>query len=101
MTEAVPLDELLHEEALFGLTGSERFWEYTPRTLFPVWTLPLHHISSSLGMARPFINKVETGWKKCTDPMVGGAKSITLYDACTPPSGPFPQLRDPVWKCII
>ena len=22
--------------------------------------------------------------KKCTDPMVGGARSITLYDACTP-----------------
>ena len=27
MTEAVPLGELLHEEALFGLTASER-WEY-------------------------------------------------------------------------
>ena len=25
--------------------------------------------------------------KKCTDPMVGGARSITLYDACTPSSG--------------
>ena len=29
---------------------------------------------------------VEWGWKKCTDPMVGGARSITLYDACTPSS---------------
>ena len=56
----------------------------TPRTLIPVWTLPLRHISSSLGVARPFTNKVEKGWKKCTDPMVGGARSITLYDACTP-----------------
>ena len=33
MTEAVPLDELLHEEALFGLTGSERFWEYSVSSL--------------------------------------------------------------------
>ena len=31
-------------------------------------------------------NKVEKVWKKSTDPMVGGAKSITLYDACTPSS---------------
>ena len=54
----------------------------TPRTLIPVWTLPLRHISSSLGVA----NGVEWGWKKCTDPMVGGARSITLYDACTPSS---------------
>ena len=58
-----------------------------PRTLIPVRTLPLSHISSSLGMARPFTNKVEKGWKKCTDPMVGGARSITLYDVCTPSSG--------------
>ena len=35
----------------------------TPRTLIPVWTLPLHHISSNLGVARPFTNKVEKGWK--------------------------------------
>ena len=69
-----------HGEALFGLGGS------TPRTLIPVWTLPLRHISSSLGGAIPFTNKVEKGWKKCTDPMVGGARSITLYDACTPSS---------------
>ena len=58
MTEAVPLGELLHEEALFGLKGGS-----TPRTLIPVWTLPLRHISSSLGVARPFTNKVEKGWK--------------------------------------
>ena len=55
--------------------------------LIPGWTLPLRHISSTLGVARPFNNKVEKGWKKCTDPMVGGARSITLYDACTPSSG--------------
>ena len=83
VTEAVPLGELLHEEALFGLTGIRK----VGRTLIPVWTLPLRHISSSLGVARPFTNKVEKGWKKCTDPMVGGARSITLYDACTPSSG--------------
>ena len=66
VTEAVSLGELLHEEALFGLTGVRKV---TPRTLIPVWTLPLHHISSSLGMARPFTNGVEWGWKKCTDPI--------------------------------
>ena len=37
-------------------------------------------------MAIPFTNKVEKGWKKCLDPMVGGARSTTLYDACTPSS---------------
>ena len=83
MTEAVPLGELLHEEALFGLTSVS-----TPRTLIPVRTLPLRHISSSLGMARPFTNKVEKGWKKRTDTMVGGPKSITLYEVCTPSSVP-------------
>ena len=83
MTEAVPLGELLHEEALFGLTG----FRSTQRTLIAVWTLPLRHISSSLDVARPFTNKVEKGWKKCTDPMVGRTRSITLYDACTPSSG--------------
>ena len=82
MTEAVPLGELLHEEALFGLTGQKG--GSTPRTLIPVWTLPFCHILSSLGVARPFTNKVEKSWKICTDPMVGGARSITLYDACTP-----------------
>ena len=81
-SEAVPLGELLHEEALFGLTGVRKVG--VPRgRLFP-WNLPLRHTSSSLGAARPFTNKVEKGWKKCTDPMVGGARSITLYDACTP-----------------
>ena len=58
MIEAVPLGELLHEEAIFGQKGGS-----TPRTLIPVWTLPLRHISSSLGAARPFTNKVEKGWK--------------------------------------
>ena len=85
MTEAVPLGELLHEEALFGLTGVRKVG--VPRgRLFPSGLLPLCHISSSLVVARPFTNKVEKGWKKCTDAMVGGARSITLYDACTPSS---------------
>ena len=81
MTEAVSLSELLREEALLVLPGGS-----TPRMLIPVWTLLLRHISSSLSVARPFTNGVEWGWKKCTDPMVGGARSITLYDACTPSS---------------
>ena len=84
VTEAVSLGELLHEDALLVLPGGS-----TPRTLIPVWTLPLRHISSSLSVARPFTNGVEWGWKKCTDPMVGGARSITLYDACTPSSGEY------------
>ena len=71
MTEAVPLGELLHEEALFGLTGCQKGGS-TPRMLIPIWTLPLRHISSSLGVARPFTDTVEKGWKKCTHPMVGG-----------------------------
>ena len=83
MTKAVSLGELLHEEALFGRQNGGS----TPRKLIPIWILPLRHISSSLGLARPFTNGVEWGWKKCTDPMVGGARSITLYDACTPSSG--------------
>ena len=74
--------ELLHEEALLVLPGGS-----TPRTLIPVWTLPLRHISSSLSAARLFTNGVEWGWKKCTESMVGGARSTTLYDACTPSSG--------------
>ena len=83
--DSVPLGELLHEEALFGLTSVRKVG--VPRgRFFPVWTLPLRHISSSLGVARPFTNRVEKGWKKCTDPIVGGARSITLYDVCTPSS---------------
>ena len=31
MTEAVSLGELLHEEALFGLTGASERWEYPLR----------------------------------------------------------------------
>ena len=58
MTEAVPLGELLHEEALLPSEGGS-----TPRMLIPIWTLPLSHISSCLGVARPFNNKVEKGWK--------------------------------------
>ena len=44
-----------------ALPASEK-WEY-PETLIPNCTLPLFHISSSLGMAKPFNNKVEKGWK--------------------------------------
>ena len=54
------------------LPASER-WEY-PEDAYSHLNLPLCHISSSLGVARPFTNGVEWGWKKCTDPMVGGAR---------------------------
>ena len=80
MTEAVPLGELLHEEALFGLTGVRKVGVPLGH-LIPSGLCLSASISSSLGMARP--NRVEKCWKKCTDPMVGGARSITLYDACT------------------
>ena len=93
MTEAVSLGELLHEEALLVLPDGS-----TPRTLIPVWTLPLRHISSSLSVARPFTNGVEWGWKKCTDPMVGGARSIILYDACTPSSVRKQRVLAPISK---
>ena len=84
MTEAVSLGELLHEEALFGLTGRRKGGS-TPRTLIPVWTLPLRHISSSLGMTRPFTNGVEWGWKKCTDPMVGELDRLHSMTRAHPP----------------
>ena len=88
MTEAVSLGELLHEEALFGLTGVTKVG--VPRgRLFPS------------GLCLSAISRVVWAWpdplpmglngdgKKCTDPMVGGARSITLYDACTSSSGSF------------
>ena len=62
MTEAVPLGELLHEEARFGLTSIRKVG--VPRgRLFPSGLCLSDHISSSLGMARPFTNKVEKGWE--------------------------------------
>ena len=67
MTEAVPaLGELLHEEALFGPYRRE----YT-EDAFSRLDLPLRHILSSLGMARPFTNKVEKGWGKMYRPYGG------------------------------
>ena len=88
MTDAVPLDELLHEEALFGFTGVRKVGVPEDTYSRLDFASPPSYISSSLGMVRPFTNKVEKkGWKKCTDPTVDGARSITLYDACTPSSG--------------
>ena len=76
MTEAVLLGELLHEEALFGLTGIRKVGVPRGRLFLDFASLP--YLEYSLGMSRPFTNKVKKGWKKCTDPMVGGARSITL-----------------------
>ena len=58
MAEAVPLGELLHKEELFSLTSIKKVG--VPRgRLFPSG-LCLSAISlSSLGVARPFTNKVE------------------------------------------
>ena len=79
VTEAVPLGELLHEEALFGPTGVRK----DPKTLILDWTLPLSHISSSMGMARPFTNKIEMGWKNlqtlhCKNSLVKITKSSDI-----------------------
>ena len=61
MAEAVPLDELLHEEALFGLTGVRKVG-VPRRRLFPSGFCISDIISvSSLGMTRTFTNKVEEG----------------------------------------
>ena len=65
-----------------ALPASER-WEYPEDAYSRLDFASPPFISSSLGVA----NGVEWGWKKCTDPMVGGARSITLYDVCTPSSG--------------
>ena len=85
MTEAVSLGELLHEEALFGLTGVRKVG--VPRgRLFPSG-LCLSAISLVVcAWPDPLPTGLNGDGKKCTDPMVGGARSITLYDACTPSS---------------
>ena len=75
------------------LLASER-WEYPEDAYFRL-DFASRHISSSLCVTRPFTNGVEWGWKKCTDPMVGGARSITLYDACTPSSDIYIYTRTP------
>ena len=60
MAEAVPFGELLHEEALFGLTNVRKVG--VPRgCLFPSGLCLSAISASSLGMARPFTNKVEKG----------------------------------------
>ena len=65
MAEAVPLGELLHEEALFGLTAVRKVG--VPRDAYSRLDFASPpYILSSLGVARPFTNKVEKGWKKCT-----------------------------------
>ena len=85
MTEAVSLGELLHQEALFGLTGVRKVG--VPRgRLFPSG-LCLSAISLVVcAWPDPLPTGLNGDGKKCTDPMVGGARSITLYDACTPSS---------------
>ena len=76
MAEAVPLGELLHEEALFGLTGVRKVG--VPRgRLFQsglclsaisrvVWAWP-----DPLPMPRPFTNKAEKGLEKMYRPCGG------------------------------
>ena len=82
MAEAVPLGELLHEEALFGLTASKR-WEYpedaysrldfaSPPYLQVVWAWP-----------DPIPTRLKRVEKMYSYHMVDGARSIALYDACT------------------
>ena len=86
MTEAVSLGELLHEEALFGLTGVRKVG--VPRgRLFP------------FGLCLSAISLVVCAWP---DPLPTGLNGdgknvqtlwwaeldrLQLYDACTPSSG--------------
>ena len=98
MTEAVSLGELLHEEALFGLTSIRKVG--VPRgRLFPSG-LCLSAISRVVwAWPDPLPTGLNGDGKKCTDPMVGGARSITLYDACTPSSDFMPQQGMPT-SCL-
>ena len=68
------------------LPASER-WEYHEDAYFRLDYFASRHISSSLCVTDPLPTGLNGDGKKCTDPMVGGARSITLYDACTPSSG--------------
>ena len=76
MTEvrSCSLGEVFHEEALLPVSES------TPRTLIPVWTLPLRVVWT---WPDPLPTRMKRVGKKCTDRMVGGARSIALDDACT------------------
>ena len=97
MTEAVPLGELLHEEALFVRARVRKVG--VPRRRFFPSGLYLSAISRVVwAWPDPLptrLKRVGNALEKCTDPMVGGARSITLYDACTPSSGiRFRTIRD-------
>ena len=76
MTEAVSLGELLHEEALFGLTGVRKVG--VPRgRLFPSG-LCLSAISIVVcAWPDPLPTGLNGGWNKCTDPM--GAELDRLH----------------------
>ena len=86
MAEAVSLGELVREEALFGLTGVRKVGVPRGRSFSSGLCLSY---ASSLGVSRPFTNKVERV-EKYTQTM-GGARSIALYDdACTISSASYP-----------
>ena len=89
-----PLVSYFMKKHSLALLASER-WEY-PRTLISVWTLPLCHICKWSGHGRPFTNKVE----KCTERMMGGARSIALYDTCTTSSAAWLSISWQVWKTL-
>ena len=82
MTEAVPLGELFHEEALYGLTAQKR-WEYPE----DVYSRLDFASPSSLGVARPFTNKVEKGWKNVQTLWWAELDRLHSIDTCTPSSG--------------
>ena len=86
MTEAVSLGELLHEEALFGLTGVRKVG--VPRgRLFPSG-LCLSAISRVVwAWSDPLPTGLNGDGKNVQTLWGAGARSITLYDMCTPSSG--------------
>ena len=92
MTEAVSLGELLHEVALFVLTGVRKVG--VPRgRLFPSG-LCLSAISLVVcAWPDPLPTGLNGDGKNVQTLCVGGARSITLYDACTPSSAYQPSPR--------
>ena len=72
VTEAGSLGELLHEEALFGLTGVRKVG--LPRGRLFLSGLCLSAISLVVcAWPDPLPTGLNGDGKKCTDPMVGGA----------------------------
>ena len=101
MAEAVPLDELLHEEAIFGLTGIRKVGVLRG-CLFPYGFCLSAVSASSLGMARPLstrLKRVEEMYR----PYGGRSKIDCVYDTRTTSSGrcPSPCFRSSIAQTVL